>query len=90
MNVLIDRTERTLKLSQATLTCAQLIVSYYKLNNTGTEDKTTHHFQKSETPLVLYKAFSLYGRFRSNCIIINRFHMVLSVPRLQFVWTVSL
>ena len=83
ISMLVDGTDHTSKLSQATLTCAQLIVSNYKPNNTGAEDKTTYHSQKRETPLVLYNALNLYGRFRSKCIITNQFHMGLSVPYLR-------
>ena len=68
-----------LKLSQVTLTCAQLIVSFYKPINTGAEDKTTYHSQKRETPLVLYNALNLYERFRFKCIITNQLHIDLSV-----------
>ena len=83
ISMLVDGTDHTSKSSQATLTCAQLIVSNYKPNNTGAEDKTTYHSQKRETPLVLYNALNLYGRFRSECIITNQFHMGLSVPYLR-------
>ena len=55
-----DGTDHTSKLSQATLTCAQLIVSNYNPNNTG--DQMTYYSQKRKTPLVLYNALNLYGR----------------------------
>ena len=69
INVLIDETGHKSMLSQATLTCVQLIVSNYKPNNTGAEDKMRCHSQKRETPLVLYNALNLYGWFHSKCII---------------------
>ena len=75
ISMIIDGTDHTSKLSQATLTCAQLIVSNYKPNNAGAEDKMTYHSQKRETSLVLYDALNLYGRFLSKCIITNQFHM---------------
>ena len=81
--MLIDGTERTSKLSQPTLTCVQLVVSNYKPNNTGAEDKATYHSQKRETSLVLYNALNLYGRFRSKCIVTNQFHMGLPAPYLR-------
>ena len=79
ISMLIDGTDHTSKLSQATLTCTQLTVSNYEPGNTGTEDKMTNHSQKRETSLVLYNALNLYGRFRSKSIITNQFHMGLSV-----------
>ena len=79
ISMLIDGTDHTSKLSQATLTCTQLTVSNYEPGNTGTEDKMTNHSQKRETSLVLYNALNLYGRFRSKLIITNQFHMGLSV-----------
>ena len=71
ISMLSDGTDHTSKLSQATLTCAQLVVSNYKPNNTGAEDKMTYRSQKRKIPLVLYNAFNLYGRFRSKFIITN-------------------
>ena len=75
---LIDGTDHTSKLSQATLTCVQLIVlnykpnnTNYKPNNTGAEDEMICHFQKRKTPLILYNALSLYGWYRSKGIIAN-------------------
>ena len=53
------------------------------MKNAGAEDKTTYHFQKRETPLVLYNALNLYGQFRSKYTIINQFHIILSVPYLR-------
>ena len=71
-------------LNQATLTCAQqVIISNNKPDNTGAEDKTTYHSQKIETLLVLYNAPDLHGRFHSEFIIINQFHMGLSAPYLR-------
>ena len=84
ISILVDGYEHTSKLSQETITCAQqLIVSNYKLNYTGGEDKTTYHSQKRETPLVLSNALNLYGRFHSECSINNQFHMGLSAPYLR-------
>ena len=60
ISMLIQGTDHTEKLSQATLTCAQLIVFNYKPNNTGAEDKTTKGFsQIRDTPLV-YSLPSIY------------------------------
>ena len=83
ISMLIDGTDHTSKLSQASLTCAQLIVSNYLPNNTDDENKTRYHSKDRETPLVLYNALNLYGRFRSKCIITNQFHLGLSVPYLR-------
>ena len=79
----IGRTDHTSNLNQVTLTCAQLIVSNYKPNNTGTEDKMRCHSQKRQTLVFLYNALNLYGRLRSKCIITNHFHMGLSVTYLR-------
>ena len=81
--MLIDGTDHTSKLSQATLTCTQLTVSNYEPGNTGTEDNMTNHSQKRETSLVLCNALNLYGRFRSKLIITNQFHMGLFVLYLR-------
>ena len=59
ISMFIDGTEHTSKLSQATLTCAQLILSIYKPNNTGAIDKTTYLSQKRETPFALCNALNL-------------------------------
>ena len=86
----VDGTDHTSKLSQATLTSSQLIVSNYRPNNSGNEDKASYHSKNRETPLVLYNALNLYGRFRSKCIITNQFHLGLSVPYLRVLNTATL
>ena len=53
IHMFIDGTEDTSKLSQATLTCAQLILLNYKPNNTRAVDKTTYLSQERETPFCL-------------------------------------
>ena len=84
VSMLMHGTDHTSKLSQANLTCAQLIASTYKPNNIGAEDKMTYHSQKREILLVLYNALNLCQRFHSKCIITNpyqyEFHMRFSVP----------
>ena len=47
--MLIDGTDHTSMLSQATLTCVQLIASNYEPNNTGAENKTLYDSQKRVT-----------------------------------------
>ena len=65
--MLIDGTDYTLKLSQSTLKCVQLIVSNYNPNNTRADDKMTCYSQKRETPLVLYNALNFQGQFCAKC-----------------------
>ena len=48
-----DKFKLKTKLSQATLTCAQLILLNYTPNNTGAVDKTTYLSQERETPFCL-------------------------------------
>lgn len=59
ISMFIDGTEHTSKLSQATLTCAQLILSNYKPNNTGAVDKTTYLLRKEKPLFVLCNALNL-------------------------------
>ena len=49
ISMLIDGTDHTSMLSQATLTCVQLIASNYEPNNTGAENKTLYDSQKRVT-----------------------------------------
>ena len=84
ISMLIEGTDHTVKLIQATLTCVQSIAFNYKPNNTGAEDKTTKEVsQIRDTPLVLFIALNLYGGFCSKYIITNQFQRGLSVPYMR-------
>ena len=82
ISMLVDGTNPNSKLSQFSLTCAQLIMSYYKPNNKTNEEKMTYHSRKREMPIVVYNALNLYGRFRSKGIITDMFHLGLCAPYL--------
>ena len=82
ISMLVDGTNPNSKLSQFSFTCAQLIMSNYKPNNKTNEKKMTYHSRKRETPIVVYNALNLYGRFRSKGIITDMFHLGFCAPYL--------
>ena len=81
--MLIDGTAVNDKVSQASLTCSQLIVSNYRPSSSDLEEKIHYHAKKRETPLTLYNGLELYGKFRCKNIITHQFHLGLSVPYLR-------
>ena len=86
ITILIDGTNINAKISQSSLSCAQMIMSNFNPNrkcgnNSSTcENKVTSHSKKRETPLLLYNSSKLYGSFRSETVISSLFHIGICLP----------
>ena len=84
VSMLIVGANINVKLTQPTLSCAQMIMSNFSPNRYVNSNSTTapesnvtyHHSKKRETPLLLYNSLKLYGKFRSKSVIAIYFILV--------------